>query len=274
MKIDTLATNPRPQTPAEKKAWKAACDFEAIFMRQIFKNMDEANNALGSEESQPDQAKDIYHDMYDEQLADAASRSSALGLARWLYPTLLKQDAKGMASLEKAQTDAAASAAAMRAYGATDPVGQAIRAQGRAIPSTTAVPATPVLPGLQASIAAASKETGVSPSLLSGVIAVESRGRADAVSPKGAVGVMQLMPDTAREVGVTDRRDPHQSVMGGARYLAQMLKRFDGDETKALAAYNAGPGAVERFGGVPPYAETRAYVEKVRSARDRYEVSP
>jgi soluble lytic murein transglycosylase-like protein len=272
MKIETpsLATNPRPQTAAEKKAWKAACDFEAIFVRQIFKNMDQANVALGGDQAQHDQAKDIYQDMYNSQLSEAASRSSALGLARWLYPNLLKQDAKGMAGLEKAQDESAATSAALRAYGATSPAGQASAAQGRATPIT----AGPAMAGLQAHIAQASRTTGVPASLLQGMITVESGGRPEAVSPKGAQGLMQLMPGTAKDLGVTDPHDPAQSVMGGAKYMAQLLKRFDGDERRALAAYNAGPATVEKYGGIPPYAETQKYVEKVQAARRRFEEVP
>lgn len=90
---------------------------------------------------------------------------------------------------------------------------------------------------------------------------VESRGRADAVSPKGALGPMQLMPATARELGV-DPRDPAQNRAGGIAYLARQLARF-GSVPLALAAYNAGPGAVLRHGGVPPFAETRRYVAAV-----------
>lgn len=269
MKIDPI-NNPRPQTVAEKKAWKAACDFEAIFMRQIFKNMNDANLALLGDGGSQDQAKDIYQDMYNSHLSDAAAKSSALGLARWLYPNLLKQDAKGMAGLEKAQGDAAATSAAVRAYGATNPMGQASGAQGGATLPTVG----PAMAGLQASIATASQSTGVPQSLLQGMIAVESGGRADAISPKGARGLMQLMPGTAKELGVTNPHDPHQSVMGGAKYMAQLLKRFDGDETRALAAYNAGPSTVEKYGGVPPYAETQKYVERVQAARRRYEATP
>ena len=115
----------------------------------------------------------------------------------------------------------------------------------------------------------ASQATGVSESLLRSVIQVESGGKATAVSSKGAQGLMQLMPDTARSLGVTRPHDPEQSVMGGARYLAQMLERYNGDEIKALAAYNAGPGNVDKFGGVPPFAETQGYVRKVQAWRSR-----
>lgn len=104
---------------------------------------------------------------------------------------------------------------------------------------------------------------GVPAWLVQNVLQVESGGNPAATSPAGAMGLMQLMPGTARELGVTEPYDPAQNLDGGVRYLAQMLKRFDGDLEKAVAAYNAGPGAVQRFDGVPPYTETQRYVEKV-----------
>lgn len=108
--------------------------------------------------------------------------------------------------------------------------------------------------------------TGVSPALVLAVIAVESAGRPDALSPKGAQGLMQLIPDTAARFGVTDAKDPAQNIRGGVAYLDWLIARFDGDVLLALAGYNAGEGAVDRNDGVPPFAETRAYVPKVLKA--------
>jgi soluble lytic murein transglycosylase-like protein len=104
---------------------------------------------------------------------------------------------------------------------------------------------------------------GLDPELVLAVIAVESAFRKDAVSPKGAQGLMQLMPGTARELGVKDAFDPAQNLDAGARYLNALLEQFHGDVKLAIAAYNAGPGAVKRHKGIPPYRETRAHVEKV-----------
>jgi len=115
-------------------------------------------------------------------------------------------------------------------------------------------------------IAAAARAHGVSEVLLLAVIAVESAGQTRASSPKGARGLMQLIPATARRFGVADSFDPAQNILGGAAYLDWLLRRFDEDAILALAGYNAGEGAVERNKGVPPYSETRDYVVKVFDA--------
>lgn len=108
--------------------------------------------------------------------------------------------------------------------------------------------------------------TRVSPALVLAVISAESTGRAAAVSPAGATGLMQLMPDTASRFGVTDIADPADNIRGGVAYLDWLMGEFEGDPLLVLASYNAGENAVRRYEGVPPFAETRAYVPKVLAA--------
>ena len=125
-----------------------------------------------------------------------------------------------------------------------------------------------------AEIDAAAARNGVDPALLRGLIRQESNFDPGAKSPAGAIGLCQLMPATAAGLGVTNPSDPVQNIEGGAKYLKQQLDTFGGDVTKALAAYNAGPGAVQRFGGVPPYAETQNYVQKVQAFAAAYRGTP
>ena len=108
-------------------------------------------------------------------------------------------------------------------------------------------------------------ETGVPADLIKAVAMVESSFDAKARSPKGALGLMQLMPELARQYGVSNPYDPHQNLRGGANHLSSLLDRYDGDLTLVLAAYNAGSGAVKRYRGVPPYRETREYIRRVRN---------
>lgn len=130
-------------------------------------------------------------------------------------------------------------------------------------PATTPLAANaPSASAVREQISTVATAYALDPKLVEAVAWRESRFRPNALSNKGAIGVMQLMPGTARDLGV-DPHDPAQNIRGGALYLRRMLSEFGGDVRLALAAYNAGPGAVRKHGGVPPYAETQAYVTSI-----------
>jgi len=126
-----------------------------------------------------------------------------------------------------------------------------------------------LFPQLEEFIAPAASKYGVAPELVAAVIWAESSGDPNARSHRGARGLMQLMPETATELGVTTILDPRENVEGGTRYLRQMLDAHEGDVSLALAAYNAGPEAVRRYRGIPPYRETREYVGRVIRVYER-----
>jgi len=156
------------------------------------------------------------------------------------------------------------------------------KAQGKSSGTTSAgKPVTAATPVATASIgsgpvpyadliASAAKRYGVDPALLAGLVKAESNFNPNAQSGVGAKGLTQLMDATARGLGVQNSFDPAQALDGGAKFLGGLLKQFKGDERLALAAYNAGPGAVQKFGGIPPYQETQRYVPKVLGFAAQY----
>jgi len=189
---------------------------------------------------------------------DGAVRTRTAG------PGVSWQTAEEKAAEEKAAAEAKAIAAATAAVAGPALVQAPAAPQVPVPPAAVAVTATARIPAAHAkSVLAAAEKYNLSPLLIDAVARQESGYRANVVSRAGAIGIMQLMPGTARLMGVTNPRDPHANIDGGARYLRRMLDRFGGDVALALAAYNAGPGRVERARGIPRIAETQDYVRRI-----------
>ena len=261
----------------EQRLRQVAQEFESLLMNTLLRSMRET--VPKSDLIDNDGEISYYNQMYDDALAQqTAGGPSGLGIADMIVrrylpymgegndqggapaaPQVLPE--KGLAAYRRA----AMQPVVEQALAGHDPQSQ-LRERAADIGGAVA----DSLSRFEAEIHEASAETGVEPELLLAVMAQESAGRADAVSGKGARGLMQLMPATAREVGVENIDDPAQNIRGGARYLSRLRERFGDRLDLVLAGYNAGPGSVSRAGDrVPQYPETENYVSSVSALYDR-----
>jgi len=207
----------------------------------------------------------------DATVARVAQLEAMLGLSPAGAPVGTPTTTTGTSSASSSPTSFAAQLASVA--GTPAPAATSDPSLTSATGATGATGAASGTPGAStpfaAEIDAAAKKYGVDSALLRGLIRQESNFNANATSPAGARGLTQLMPGTAAALGVNPAI-PAQAIEGGAKYLRQQLDKFGGDPAKALAAYNAGPGAVQRYGGVPPFAETQNYVRKVLAYAAEY----
>lgn len=287
----------------KKKLFQTAKELESLFLYHVLKAMrssipqadNESALALGR-----GMGKDIFTQIFDEELAKRISGNGDRSLAAILYRNLEKALERSHASPEtvapptktpsfpvkqnlpvkpylqlKSSPDTAASSPfPPKLTGALNPspitnrqsLAPAAPTEGikslRSVVSTFSSVDNEAMGRFGELITRASAKYNLDPQLLSAVIDAESGGNPDAVSPAGAKGLMQLIDSTAAEMGVKDSLNPEENIEGGARYLRILLDTF-GDLKKALAAYNAGPATVKKYGGIPPYRETKNYVDKI-----------
>lgn len=264
---------------------KASKDFEAYFVLYMLKSMRATIPKSGLFEQ--GLGDDIYTSMFDEELSKKIAGSSPGSLAELLYKslekTLVAEDQGAAAvgtttpavtktqspstkasSLTPHQVPASSSTHSVSTQSVNKPPSKVSTAT-ESLPRNSGVKiqSDPILEKYGSSIVEASKRFNVNARLIYSVIAAESGGQDDAISPRGAKGLMQLTDSTAEQMGVSDSLDPHENIVGGTKYLRELLDRYDGDLRLTLAAYNAGPGTVSKFNGVPPYSETQEYVDKV-----------
>jgi len=254
MLIDRYNPNTLPAAaPAgdSSRAAQVARDFEALFTSMMFKSM--RGSVYENSLVPKNMGEKVFTEMLDSQYAQLSAERGTLGLAALIQREI--ERAEGKNTLAPADNTAVNPLQSRRRTSSASNSGVALidRVRGR----------------WQSLISEASARYGVDENLVTAVIARESAGNPNAVSPKGAKGLMQLMDGTARELGVRNSFSPAENISGGVRYLRDMLRMFNGDETLALAAYNAGPGNVRRFGGVPPFRETQEYITAVRNLREQ-----
>jgi soluble lytic murein transglycosylase-like protein len=266
---DALRKASAADTPeaAEQRAAleQAATQFEAVFLNTLMKAMRQTvpQNDLFNGGG----ATKFYRQMHDAEMAKSlATSNGGLGIADMIVRQLTVEGATDDPTVRELPAQGPPAPGVMERYRLAEPVGPDLAARRRLARFAAAQGAAvaDTLRKFQPEIESAARGSGLDPALVLAVVMEESGGDPAARSAKGARGLMQLMPATARELGVGNPEHPAQNLHGGARYLAAMLEKFSGDLEVALAAYNAGPGTVERLGGkVPDYPETRRYVKRV-----------
>jgi Rod binding domain-containing protein len=241
----------------EAKAQKVAQEFESIFSTMMLRSMRGSDNELFQNDFMPNSlGQKIYTEMLDDEYGKMMSQHASLGLAKLVLQQIQGSGKSEATSLEMLSGLKSQSWMIDNKFIPAQTIGVDVRDAVDKISKYDAI------------IQQASDIYGVDSNLVTAVIMQESGGNPNAVSPKGAKGLMQLMDSTARELGVHQVFNPQQNILAGAKYLAQMLDRYSGDESLALASYNAGPAAVDQYGGVPPYDETKKYVASVLSMKD------
>ncbi|MBN2038264.1 MAG: transglycosylase SLT domain-containing protein [Chitinispirillaceae bacterium] len=254
---------PGPKASPEQ-IQKVAKEFESIFTSIMLRSM---RNTVGQNPLMPASfGEEVYTDMLDSEYAKLFANNATMGLSDLIIRELERQENRS-SPLKALQN--------LKNSGnpwATDPrfVAQTLSKADAA--AKTAAGQARNVNRWQPLIERASTLFGVDKHLISAVITQESGGNPRAVSAKGAKGLMQLMDTTAADMGVSAPYSPWANITGGTKYLRLLLDKFDGNERLALASYNAGPAAVERYGAVPPYRETRNYVESVLSLRRHFAI--
>jgi Rod binding domain-containing protein len=245
------------QNAGSQKAKEAAKAFETLFASMMLRSM---RNTIPQQENDfiPNGlGEKIYTEMLDEQYGSLLSKNGNLGLANLILKQINGEagSASALNMLRGLQQSSSSSPWMMdKAF----------------IPSKLSIDPQSLQNSIaqwQPYIQEAAQKFGVDTNLIAAVIAQESAGNPSAVSSKGAKGLMQLMDSTAKDLGVSQVFHPRQNILGGAKYLKQLLDKYNGNEALALASYNAGAAAIDKYNGIPPYQETQRYVENVTALK-------
>jgi len=266
------AINPNEFTGVQSKSEKlaaAAAGFERMFAEIMVKEMRKTipqNELMGR-----NTGEEIFTEMLDSEYTKLMVKNSNLGIAKIIISQLSEKDKEAnplsaLKALKSQENYARANqfnATALRSFSDPNILFDDKKQEDSNALSPEMFPSQ--VRQWERTIEKASQKFNVDKNLIAAVIDAESGGNPLAKSKAGAAGLMQLMPKTAKDMDVKNSFNPSQNIMGGTKYLKQMLNKFGGDLNLALAAYNAGPAKVEKYGGVPPFKETQNYVEKITS---------
>ena len=266
-KINENISPVQPQlTEQQKTKLKAAVkDFEAIFVQYMLKSMQETENIDGEDKPGQGFGKDIMTGLFNMKLAQYMAKNSELGIGSMLYKEFTGENLDSQVP-QSPPTDGNMSLQNLPSSQAPFGALQKIRAYSSGSLLENVGKYSDI-------INEAAGAYNLQPNLIKAVIAAESAGKVDSVSSKNAKGLMQLIDSTAKEMGVTNPMDPRENIMGGTKYLKSLLDEFSGNLPLALASYNAGPGAVQQYGGVPPYGETQNYIKRVMNYLNMFDGS-
>ncbi len=256
-KINENTSPIQPQLTDQQKAkLKAAVKgFEAIFMQYMLKSMQQTENIDGEDQSGQGFGKNIMTGLFNMKLAEYMTKNTDLGIGNMLYKEFTGENMDS-----QTPPDPTSEINTLMQNLPSSP------AEQRALQKIKAYSSGSVLENVgkySDIINEAAGTYNLQPNLIKAVIAAESAGKVDSVSAKNAKGLMQLVDSTAKEMGVANSFNPKENIMGGAKYLKSLLDEFSGNLPLALASYNAGPGAVQQYGGVPPFGETQNYIKRV-----------
>jgi Rod binding domain-containing protein len=262
MDITPVTTTNSVIDPQDAKILKVAQDFETLFTSMMMKAM---RKTVGDNPLMPASfGEKIYSDMLDDEYSKMMGKNGSFGLADLVVKELKRQGSSGVSpSIPNSSTDNL-----WMLDNAFVPQESSQKTE-----STPDSDVSSKISNWDDLIAEASESHGVDKHLIAAVIAQESGGNPRAVSKAGAKGLMQLMDSTATELGVHNSFSPRSNIMGGTKYLRAMLDKYNGNEELALASYNAGPSAVDKYKGIPPYIETQNYVKSVQRLKERFTTS-
>jgi Rod binding domain-containing protein len=232
----------------KRKLEHASKEFESMLTSMMIKSMTKTTDGLFGKDNYGGDVLDV---LFETEISKFISDSRGMGVAEKIYKSLTGEELEKIKTISKEKN-----------LNIALPKNNIVSKEGKV---ETNNPAMKRVEKYNDLIQAASEKYNVDKQLIKSIILTESAGKADAISKANAKGLMQLMDTTATDMGVHNSFNPKENIFGGTKYIAKMLNSFDGDTDLALAAYNAGPGNVKKYGGIPPFKETQNYVNRVKN---------